>query len=144
MTTLLTYELSALVSEMHRLRDAAIAGGWEAVKAASKVGSVLEAYSQAELPGVLQAVGLTQEDASRCIKVSRKLKESGGNIDSANARQLLMLVDAVPSPEPRNPQQPEAPQAIRWLHKVESWITKLAPSDRVEAKRLLLAMAARL
>jgi len=144
MNTILMHDLSRLVAEMRRLRDSAIAECGQAIKAAGAVGYVLEAYSQDELPGVLESVGLSEEDAGKCIKVSRKLQASGGEIDAADARQLLMLVDAFPPPEPRNPQTPEAPQAIRWLHKVESWITKLAPSDKAEAKRLLLAMAARL
>ena len=129
---------------MHRLRESAIVQCGSAIRAAGAVGYALQSYSQAELPGVLETVGLSADDAAKCLKVSRKLKDTDGILDAADARQLLMLVDVVPSPEPRNPQTPDAPQAIRWLHKVESWITKLTPSDKAEAKRLLLAMAARL
>lgn len=132
----MSLEISPALPSMYRqfleARDSAFQQNAEVIKCASVLGTELERHvEQGELELVVSAVdGMSIQQARACIKVAQFVREKKGELDNAGWRQMLMLTELVPSPEPRNPEPGKPIKILMWISRIRSRIPRLSVQER--------------
>jgi hypothetical protein len=143
-------EVSPALPSMYRqlvdARNAAFQQNAEVIKCASVLGTELSRHTeQGELELVVASVdGMSMQQARACIKVSEFVREKKGELDNAGWRQMLMLTELVPSPEPRNPEPGKPIKILLWMSRIRARIPRLSVQEkhvlRGELQRLIDAL----
>ena len=138
--------IRTLAATLAASRDSAFVAASTVVTAASALGQALEPH-QSELATIVAQLAdaggdhpLTIERARDCIRVAKRIKETGGKLDSSDFRQLLMWTELVPAPEPRNPEPGKPIKILAWVSRVAARIPRLNPEEKRQLRDSLTAL----